>query len=446
MIFLKKYNSLICFLFSCVLYFFVAHFLERTAFSILVFCWGSLFTCFYFFIQKTKLSDKSLFSISIIFRLLFLLAIPNLSQDFYRFIWDGRMLFEGLNPYISLPENYITHGISPINQAETLYKGMGVLNGSHYTNYPPINQLCFLLAAMLANNSIIGAVIVMRILIILADVGIIIIGKKLLTKLNLPTKNIYLYALNPFVIIELTGNLHFEPVMLFFFIASMYFLYKERWIVAAILLALSVSVKLIPLFFLPLFFQWFIKRNKQLNIYKLIAFYSIAIGVTLLLFIPFYTEELINNYSNSVGLWFRNFEFNASFYYIFREIGYWFRGYNEIAIIGKILPIISVSILLVFTFLKDNTSIIKLFTSMLLSLSCYYFMSTTVHPWYLATPIIICVFTKYRFPIIWSLVIILSYEAYANTPWKENLLLVTVEYTIVFGFLIWESIKKTKPI
>lgn len=445
MVLLKKYNSLLCFLFSFVLYIFIAQFLDRTQFSALLFCWVSLFTCFYFFIQNSLLSEKSLFILSIIFRLLFLFAIPNLSQDFYRFIWDGRMLFEGFNPYLSLPENFITQKTYPINQAKELYEGMGALNGSHYTNYPPINQFCFLIAALFSNHSILGSVIAMRVLIIFADIGIIKIGSKLLKSLNLNSKNIYLYALNPFIIIELTGNLHFEPVMLFFLVWALYMLQQQKWIITAILLACSIAVKLIPLFFLPLFFHWFTHKKRTLSFSKLILFYSIVITTTVLFFIPFYSGQLISNYTDSVGLWFKNFEFNASIYYVLREIGYLFRGYNEIAIIGKTLPVLSILLLIILTFFRNNASLKNLITAMLLSLSFYYFNATTVHPWYLATLVILSVFTTYKFPIIWSFVIILSYQVYANQPWKENMVVIFLEYAIVFSFLIWELSKKRNP-
>jgi hypothetical protein len=67
-----------------------------------------------------------------------------------------------------------------------------------------------------------------------------------------------------------------------------------------------------------------------------------------------------------------------------------------------------------------------------------------MHPWYLATPLIISIFTKYKFPIVWSLVIILSYQAYANTPWQENLWIVGLEYSIVYAFMIYEIQKNLK--
>lgn len=451
--FLKYKNALLVFS-SIILYFFFAYFLERTEFNILVFLWFSIFGSFYLLMKSTTLSFSNLVGISIVFRLIFLFAIPNLSQDFYRFIWDGRMIFEGLNPYLSLPETFIQQGNYPISDAQELYQGMGEMNGSHYTNYPPLNQLCFFIAALFSNENIFGSIIVLRLIIILADIGILYFGKKILERLHLPIKNIFWYILNPFIIIEMTGNLHFEPVMLFFFILGMYKLHQQKWIWAAILIGCSISVKLIPLLFLPMFFQWFVKKpfdnakgdnlmsvlaqSRIKRFLKLFSFYLITILTVVILFLPFLSSELISNYSNSVGLWFRKFEFNASFYYIFREVGYLFRGYNEIAIIGKITPILTILLLIILTFFRKNTSIIQLSTALLFGLCFYYFTATTVHPWYLATPIILSVFTKYKFPIVWSLVIILSYQAYANTPWQENLWFVTFEYILVYAFLIYE--------
>ncbi|REH56497.1 hypothetical protein C7448_101537 [Tenacibaculum gallaicum] len=445
MSFLKKYSSIILTLVSVVLYFLFAYTTERTEFNKLLFLWIGLFISYFFILRSKQLSFTYLAGIAILFRLIFFFAIPNLSQDFYRFIWDGRMIFEGLNPYLSLPQTFIEQHNYPINQATELYEGMGALNGSHYTNYPPINQLCFLIAALFAKNSIIGSVVVMRVLIILADIGILHFGKKLLERLQLPIKNIFWYILNPFVIIELTGNLHFEPVMLFFLIWAIYKLYQQKWFWSAVLLACSISVKLIPFLFLPLFFQCFVKSDVSVfkGVRKLTLFYLVVISTVVLLFIPFYTSELVSNYMNSVGLWFRNFEFNASFYYVAREIGYLFRGYNEIAIIGKTIPILTILFLLTLTFFRRNKSIKQLIVSMLFALSFYYFFTTTMHPWYIATLLILSVFTQYRYTVLWSLVVILSYQAYANSPWKENLWFVALEYVLLYSFLIWElGIKK----
>ena len=144
-----------------------------------------------------------------------------------------------------------------------------------------------------------------------------------------------------------------------------------------------------------------------------------------------------------MGLWFNNFEFNASIYYIAREIGYSITGYNEIKIIGKILPVIALLIILYFSFFKKNVTIPKLTSSILIAFTCYLFLSTTVHPWYLATLLVLCVFTEYRFPLIWSFVIILSYLSYlgiGTADKSENLWIIGLEYTIVFSAFIWEVV------
>jgi hypothetical protein len=452
----QKNRTILIVVFTIVLYFFFAYFIERENFYLLASQYIILFVPFFYFLKFEQKNFPFLVGISILFRLVFLFAIPNLSQDFYRFIWDGRMILEGFNPYISLPETFIQERNFPVSQAMELYQGMGQLNGSHFTNYPPINQFNFLIAAILSNSSILGAAIVFRLQIILADIGILYFGKKILQRLNLPIHYIFLYALNPFIIIEMTGNLHFEPVMLFFLVWSLYLLVKEKWIGAALLLGISVSVKLIPLLFLPLFFQWFTLRQAQGKLLsksysiqgfgRLCLFGVIVILTNVLLFLPFISSDLISSYTNSVGLWFQNFEFNASLYYIAREIGYTFRGYNEIAVIGKIMPAIAVVFLAIITFFRKNKTPQQLITALLLGLTFYYFTTTIMHPWYLATLILLSVFTRYRFTIIWSIAMILSYQAYANDPWKENLWFVALEYTLVFGVFFYEVFSKNKSI
>ncbi|WP_369872391.1 mannosyltransferase [Aquimarina sp. Aq78] len=411
--------------------------------------WTALFFVSYKIIQLNPGNWKLLAITALLFRVVFLFAIPNLSQDFYRFIWDGRMLLEGFNPYLSLPEVWIAQGDAPIAQAQELYTGMGTLNGSHYTNYPPVSQFCYFIASLFASKSILGSAMVFRVLIILADIGTFFFGRKLLQSFNLPKERIFWYILNPFIIIELTGNLHFEAVMVFFIIWSLYLLHKGYWYWAAVVLALSVSVKLIPLLFLPLFFQKFIldkqkgvnKSSFTIGLPKLIGFYSIIIGTCLLIFAPFLSGEFLANFSKTITLWFQTFEFNASIYFIIRWIGYQVVGWNIIETTGKILPLIVIVFLLALTFFRNNRSTLQLITGMLLGICIYYFLSTTVHPWYIAVPLSLCVFTNYRFPIIWSFVVIFSYTAYLHPDFKENLWMVGLEYLFVFTIFSIEIVK-----
>ncbi|WP_108804986.1 mannosyltransferase [Aquimarina sp. Aq107] len=449
---LWKYNkfSILLILICTIFYWSFAYQLERIDFVKMSALWVGLFFISYRIIKINSSNIKLLAGIALAFRILFLFAIPNLSQDFYRFIWDGRMLLEGFNPYLSLPETWIAEGNAPIAQAQKLYNGMGTLNGSHYTNYPPLSQFCYVIAGLFSGNSILGAAIVLRLLIILADIGTFFFGRKLLQMLHIPEHRIFWYILNPFVIIELAGNLHFEAVMIFFIIWSLYLLQKGYWYWAAMALAFSVSVKLIPLLFLPLFFQKFVTgfntSKLKYRFFKLVGFYSIVIITTVLLFTPFLSAEFIANFSKTISLWFQNFEFNASIYYIIRWIGYQTIGWNIIGTVGKILPLIVIGILLILTFFRKNKKTSELITVMVIGICSYYFLSTTVHPWYIAVPLSLCIFTNYRFPIWWSFLIICSYTAYINPDFKENLWFVALEYSIVFGIFIFEVLKNTSKI
>jgi hypothetical protein len=245
------------------------------------------------------------------------------------------------------------------------------------------------------------------------------------------------------IIIELTGNLHFEPVMLFFMVLSLYKLLQKKWILAAVLLACSVSVKLIPLLIVPLFYQWFTNFNTK-KIVPFMSFGGIVVLVNILLFLPFLTPSLISNYSDSVGLWFTKFEFNASFYYVFRELGYLFRGWNEIAIIGNILPGIVVLYILYLSLIRKIKTTNHFFNSLLFAFTFYYFFSTTIHPWYLASLVLFGSISNFKYPMVWSMLVVLSYYAYSSNPFQENIILIAVEYSIVFLVLALENSNRLK--
>lgn len=426
--------SLLLALLSLVFYYTFAYHLERTDFPKLLGLFAALFFLCYKQIQFEKWNVSFLFSVGVLSRLIFLFAEPNLSQDFYRFIWDGELVRNFMNPYIAVPNALISQSDLVISNAEQLHQGMGSLSARHFSNYPPLNQLLFALATFFGGKSILGAIIGLRGIIILADIGIFYFGRKLLKKLNRSPHLIFWYFLNPLILIELTGNLHFEGVMLFFFVWSIYLLAINKWQWAGVVLACSISIKLVPLLFLPLFLKHF-------NFKKSIIFYAI-IGITsLLLFAPFYSSEFIANYSKTIGLWFSNFEFNASIWNLVKHIGIQFdaKPWELIKTYGKITPILTVTMVFLFTFFRRNQDLRTLLSSMLWILTIYYFMSATVHPWYVIFLVLLSVFTNYRYALVWSLTIILSYFAYSKAEFNENLYLIAIEYLIVLGWIIYET-------
>lgn len=461
---LKHYKIPILMAFGILLmYWEFAYNLQRHDFVKLILLYAALFFLSFKLIQQLKVNFKTLVVIGIVLRLLFIIALPNLSQDYYRFLWDGRLIAEGLNPYLHTPDQWVALGSLPIAQSKELLDGMGALSARHYSNYPPVNQLFFWLSGLLSGKSILGGVIVLRLFIIAADVGILLIGRKLLVLMNLPKHQIFWYFLNPFILIELTGNLHFEGVMLFFLLVALYLLHRERYLWSSVFIGLSISVKLVPLLLLPLFYQILISktpsstkidsrlshliRKPKASFLRLSIFYVIVLTTFVLTFIPFSTPELINHFSSTIALWFEKFEFNASIYYIIRYIGFQTKGFNIIATAGQELPKYVIAFLLLLTFLRKNNSTLRLFPVLLFGISIYFLLSTTIHPWYIATPLLMSVFTKYKYAIVWSGVVMLSYSAYKIDSVNENLWLVAVEYVVLIGYFIYElATKKNKQV
>lgn len=424
---------------SALFYLSFAYDLNRPDFPKLIGLFAALFVFCHLLIKQYGWNFWLLAGLGLVFRLLLLPAVPNLSQDFYRFIWDGRLLLGGINPYLWTPNELMAQHALLFSEAGELVQGMGSLSAGHYSNYPPINQLCFGIAAWLGGTSMLGTIVALRIQIILADIGILLIGKRLLQVLGLPVSRIFWFFLNPFIILEATGNLHFETVMLFFLLAAIYLLYKKKWFAAAILWGLSISVKLLPLLFLPLLIRYFVKEKPwKGGLWKTIGFWCVCMLVAIASFLPFASEDFVQNFIGTIGLWFQNFEFNASVHYIIRWISFKTVGWNQIQSTGPLLSGIVLLFVMALAIFRSNDSIKKLMTAMLWSVFVYLLLATTVHPWYVATPLLLCLWTPYRFPIIWSGMVMLSYSAYGPDGFREQPWLIALEYTSVIGFALWE--------
>ena len=413
-------------------YLYMGYFLERSSAIPLMLTYSILFAIYgllLFKLKKTALISFSVF-FSLFIRLSLLFALPNLSDDFYRFIWDGRLLNHGINPFIHLPSYYIENPtLSPEGINRDLYLKLN--SPEYFTIYPPVNQFIFWLSALLSPNSIVGSVIVIRVFILLAEAGNFYIIDKLLNIYNLPRKNLLIYALNPLVILELSGNLHFEGVVVFFVLAGVYLLKRHKLLYSAASFALAISTKLIPVIFLPLIFS-------KLSFRKTLYFYLMCGLVTLLTFLPLLSTEFVQGVSSSFSLYFKKFEFNASLYYLLRAYGYHLEGYNIIGTAGSFLALITFMAIVHYAFYESYTRQNTLPHCFLWALLIYLSFTTTLHPWYIIPLIACCLFTSYRFPVLWAFLIFFTYLQYKPEGFLENLNLVLIEYALLFAFLLWE--------
>jgi len=486
---------------------------ERSDFLQLIGLYGTFFFVYLgiYEFSDTKKTIAFFVGLSILLRLLLVFVIPNFSDDLYRFIWDGRLISQGINPFDHLPSYYIENNIKIDGLTSDLYQQLNSPN--YFTIYPPVNQIIFATATWIFPNSIWGSSLVMKSFLFAFEIGSIWLIICLLQHFKLPAKNVLLYALNPLIIIEITGNLHFEGAMIFFLLLAIWVIaVKKWWLFSAIAFALSVASKLLPLMFLPLFVRRIGKRinsknvgqssindkvansreslplgrrsgggkanseellppapsrggehrsnetpsNKlkafvafiqnrisirewlSLNWIKIIGYFAL-IGFTLiLLFLPLLNGVFFANFGDSLNLYFQKFEFNGSLYYAIRWIGFQVKGYNIIGTLGPMLAITAFLGILLITLLERPPIWQTLFRSMLFAVCCYLFSSATVHPWYVAMPVVFCVFTRFRFPILWSGLIFLTYINYSYGEYSENLWMVGIEYILVFSYLIYE--------
>jgi hypothetical protein len=293
-------------------------------------------------------------------------------------------------------------------------------------------QAVFGAAAWLFPESEWGFILVLRLVILLAEAGTALLLLSLLRVFGQARRRALWYVLNPLVIVELTGNLHFEAVLICLLLAAWWALVRGRWGWSAGALGLAVATKLLPLLVLP-----FLIRRLGWGAFLR---YAVVVGIVLGgVFAPFLSTELVSNIGRSLDLYFHTFEFNAGLYYVLRAIGYWLLGYNLIGTLGTGLALAASMLILAIAWREKQPTLATLGWVLLLALTTYYLLATIVHPWYLAPLVALSCFTRYRYALVWSGMSLLSYAAYQTTAYSENLLLVGLEYGLVLSVLLWES-------
>lgn len=425
---------------SLILYLVVGYGIDRHKTLPLFAAYFALFILFTLVVRKTTTaSDQQLtfwITASVIFRALLLFSVPALSDDFYRFIWDGRLLAGGHHPFSEVPAYYIRHPDNiPGIDSELFHK----LNAKEtYTSYPSFAQLIFWISVKLSAGSIYGSMVVMKFIIFLFELATLWIMPRLFRDFNVRRANILLYSLNPLVILELTGNLHFEGIMIFFLLLAIHALTRQQFLVSSALYALSICTKLIPILFLPLFVR-------HLG-WKKATTYWISTGVmVVLLFLPLLNMDIVRGLSTSLGYYFQRFEFNASVYYIVRAFGYLIFGFNIIQFAGPLLALAATMIILRISFRNLPSQFAgqidkNLFDGMLWCLLVYFLSTAILHPWYIITLLAISLFTPYRFPVVWTGAIFLTYAGYTGNGFRENLFLVALEYIVVIAYVLYETV------
>ncbi len=197
-----------------------------------------------FIVLRARLHPKTLLLILVVAALLRGIAfqVPvGLTTDGYRYVWDGRLQTEGINPYLMVPAD--TH-LKHLRDA-TIYPN---INGAdrYPTIYPPVAQVAFWLGIKL-NNSIDG----MKLLMALAEAAIMagLIGW--LRAERLPPERVLTYAWHPLPLWEYTASAHIDAVAVAFVVLALYAAAKGREGLAGVAFAAAGLVKYFPVYLIP---------------------------------------------------------------------------------------------------------------------------------------------------------------------------------------------------
>jgi len=179
-----------------------------------------------------------------LFRLAVVFAPPMLSTDIYLYIWDGRLINHGINPYHWAPNALPLQFLRDDIWSRAEYK-------SYQSIYMPISQGIFALANLLFGSNPIGY----KCVYLLFDFGVIGLLLTILKRLNRPLTQVIWYAWCPLPITEVSLAGHQDIVGVFFLLAAFALAMRGGKTLAwtALLLAASVMTKGFSLLLIPLF-------------------------------------------------------------------------------------------------------------------------------------------------------------------------------------------------
>ncbi len=306
--------------------------------------------------HRGNLSTREVLGWAIVFRLAALPLLPGLSDDGYRYVWDGLLQVDGLNPYALRPSDPALAGWQPA-LSERLN------SADYYSVYPPSSQLVFWLGGLVgwpAGWFVIKAVFV----------GTEMAGVWALSRI-VPARSLVLYAWHPLAVIEGAGQGHTEAMMVGALLLSVWAFRRRHpgWSVVA--LTVAGWVKLYPLVFLP-----FLLRRVGWR------WTGVAALVSLALLVPYAVPGALSHVAESLGLYTKLFEFNAGPYLLLKEVGRWGVGGDVSKSIGPLLQM-GFLVGLASLFLLDAYRRLPLVWTWLAALGVLWATATTVHPWYL---------------------------------------------------------------
>lgn len=373
------------------------------------------------FYGRTLSSRRSATTVAVLCGLgfggVFVLAPPVLSDDLYRYLWEGRLWLEGLNPYRLAPEDPSSALLRDEHWASINNKSLASI-------YPPLSQLLFAIAAWLG-----GYVWTMKSLALLAHVfGVLVLGR-LSTEPQVPLA----LGLNPLLLSESALNGHFDLLVGTALLLAAWALSRHRFARAGVAVCAAVGLKVVGLVALPLLWP------------RRMVFFAATLGSAVLL-APLVISRTLADPASGTGQYAIRWRGNDSLFVLADWMGrHWFperfadlgsRALAALALLGVVgfvirrrLPPLSASRTLVWALLL---------------------LSPQVHPWYLAWLLPLEFAAGARAGMVWSLAVLCAYAPLdrwvAEGVWVMPPWLQVFEYLAVALALLWDFLSDSREL
>jgi hypothetical protein len=174
--------------------------------------------------------------LGVLFRVVLIPGVPDLSSDFYRYLWDGRVFHAGANPYAFPP---VAAALEPLRY-DDLHTHLNRPYALGY--YPPLAQWVFRAVAALRPD-----VVGLKLAFIGFEAAGIAALLLLLRGAGRPLSQSLVYLWNPLIVIELARGGHSDALMLPFLLLAIHFRRKDRMTLAGIALGLAALARLYPI-------------------------------------------------------------------------------------------------------------------------------------------------------------------------------------------------------
>lgn len=385
---------------------------------IIIICNSFLYLLLSWIILNTEVKSKYVLLLTltgIIIRLILIPVSPIASDDINRYIWDGKVQANGINPYRYAPSaSELEHLSTPTLPSKVNFPDMKTI-------YPPIAQYVFYMSYELFGETFDG----IKLFIFISELLSIWLLYLLLKTLDKDPKYLLLYAVCPLPILMFMVDGHIDGIGFPFLLLSLYLFVKEKKLNSYILYGLSISSKIITIILLP----YFSKAEKGKMFYLTLV---VPVIIFLLTYIPFLSQGVFP--FESLITFTSHWMFNGSIFNIFYNL----TGDNQIARqISYALFAVPAAVLF---FIKMDL-IKKVYYIFFL----FFLFSPTVHPWYLtwvAVLLPLCVrWSGITFvsTVSISTYVIINYQL--RGIWQESALLLFIEYLPVYSIFILELIR-----